>query len=654
MSTYSRLLSDIVHLLDQFDPQNNSTDHFISEIAEKYQAQGEAEQTFMVEVLSGCLYYRPLLDVVVNEFYLRDGRSFLRSEGNLYVVICYLATFRLKELGLKHFTKIIHSQSANKMHEFLRFLFDGLNLSTWIKDEWCQIYDIAYVNQMLIDPLLRWQPDINNLIDYLAHILANTISTKKESQPVTVPKEFNITKPKPQSIPMPEEIPLLQVQRKVPRSTYEPPKEQQLLEILKKRNRHRAEEHLMEANIDQFRCAMSWESNYKKRVLSEIMKEEEAKLKHKVQKARPTPAQMMENIPIKLNTAAILRENVLYERRVKKELQRLDQLIEIGYDPSKFEDVQKKKEKDFMEQQLADVQRRCLEGKILLEDAILAREARIKEKRKKAAQQKGETAEMMHKYTEAKRQEEKEAKELVERVVKGRHNTKQQRLKLQQDKQKMAKELNKETEEMLQQALEKTHEEFRKKSELTREIRALQMAPMFKHKLLDLTKPAGHNLLNEMSIIELRERLGLLKEAQIKAEEDKRDRILNEKQAKEQLLLDKLEQISLHREALSKKAVLRHREEEFKKLRSSDLVKNNQQLVELQKKLEEKRKEHHKLNKIRKTNTQGNIERGLGSSVANRKSKEIRWWKNMEESHENKVRMVQLRNMAASVTQKAS
>ncbi|GCB68407.1 hypothetical protein scyTo_0008223 [Scyliorhinus torazame] len=216
MSTYSRLLSDIVHLLDQFDPQNNSTDHFISEIAEKYQAQGEAEQTFMVEVLSGCLYYRPLLDVVVNEFYLRDGRSFLRSEGNLYVVICYLATFRLKELGLKHFTKIIHSQSANKMHEFLRFLFDGLNLSTWIKDEWCQIYDIAYVNQMLIDPLLRWQPDINNLIDYLAHILANTISTKKESQPVTVPKEFNITKPKPQSIPMPEEIPLLQVQRKVP------------------------------------------------------------------------------------------------------------------------------------------------------------------------------------------------------------------------------------------------------------------------------------------------------------------------------------------------------------------------------------------------------------------------------------------------------
>ncbi|XP_078070017.1 cilia- and flagella-associated protein 99 [Mustelus asterias] len=654
MSSYSRLISDIVHLLNQFDPQNNSTDHFINETAKKYQAQGEVEQTFIVEVLSGCLYYRPLLDVVVNEYYVQDGRTSLRSESNLYVVICYLATFRLKELGMKQFTKIINSQPVNKMHQFLRFFFDSLNLTSWIKDEWCQIYDVAYVNQKLIDPLLSWLPDINNLIDHLSKLLVNKISKKKESQPVTVPKEFNITKPKPQSIPMPEEIPLLQVQRKIPRSTYEPPKEQQLLEILKKKNRHRAEGHLMEANTDTFHCAMTRESNYKRRVLSEIMKEEEAKIKHKVRKARPVPSQMMENIPIKLNTAAILRENVLYERRVKEELQRIDQLIEAGRDPSKFNELRKKRDEEFIEQQLADVQRRCLEGKILLEDAILAREARIEENRKKAALQKEKTTEMMQEYTEKRLRKEKEAKELVERVVKGRHNTKQQKLKMQEEKQKMAKELNKETEEMLQQALEKTNEEIRKKSELIREIRAMQMAPTFKHKLLDLTKPAGHNLLNEMSIVELRERLGLLKEAQLKAEEDKRDRILNEKQAKEQLLLDKLQQISLHREALSKKAVIRHREEELKKLKSSNLLINNQQLAELQKKLEEKRKEHHKLNEIRNMNTQENLERSLGSSILNRKSKEIRWFKNMEDSRENKIQLLNLRRMASSVTQKAS
>lgn len=60
-----------------------------------------------------------------------------------------------------------------------------------------------------------------------------------------------------------------------------------------------------------------------------------------------------------------------------------------------------------------------------------------------------------------------------------------------------------------------------------------------------------------MSIVELRERLALLKEAQKKAEEEKRDQIIHEKQAKEQLLLDKLEQISQFRAALGRAATLR-------------------------------------------------------------------------------------------------
>lgn len=68
---------------------------------------------------------------------------------------------------------------------------------------------------------------------------------------------------------------------------------------------------------------------------------------------------------------------------------------------------------------------------------------------------------------------------------------------------------------------------------------------------------AGHRLNCEMSIVELRERLALLKEAERKAEEEKRDQILEEKQSQQQLLLDTLEQISLHRAAQGKAALLR-------------------------------------------------------------------------------------------------
>lgn len=40
--------------------------------------------------------------------------------------------------------------------QFLRFFFNPLNLSSWIKDEWSLIYETAHVMENWIDPLLRW------------------------------------------------------------------------------------------------------------------------------------------------------------------------------------------------------------------------------------------------------------------------------------------------------------------------------------------------------------------------------------------------------------------------------------------------------------------------------------------------------------------
>lgn len=51
--------------------------------------------------------------------------------------------------------------------------------------------------------------------------------------------------------------------------------------------------------------------------------------------------------------------------------------------------------------------------------------------------------------------------------------------------------------------------------------------------------------------------MSLLKEAERKAEEEKRDQILEKKQTKQQVLLDTIEQISLHRTALGKAALLK-------------------------------------------------------------------------------------------------
>ena len=48
------------------------------------QVRDESEQTFIVEVFSGCVRYNNILDVVLNGFYAKDGKNILKSEQNLY------------------------------------------------------------------------------------------------------------------------------------------------------------------------------------------------------------------------------------------------------------------------------------------------------------------------------------------------------------------------------------------------------------------------------------------------------------------------------------------------------------------------------------------------------------------------------------------
>lgn len=38
-----------------------------------------------MDILCGCLEYKTVLDVVVNAFYIRDGKSCLLSERNMYI-----------------------------------------------------------------------------------------------------------------------------------------------------------------------------------------------------------------------------------------------------------------------------------------------------------------------------------------------------------------------------------------------------------------------------------------------------------------------------------------------------------------------------------------------------------------------------------------
>ncbi|NWS04286.1 CFA99 protein, partial [Motacilla alba] len=561
------------------------------------------EEKFVLDTLAGCTEYKSILDVVVNAFYVQDGRYCPISERNLYIVICYVATFQLEEIGLQHFSRIVKSLDTAKMQQFLRFFFNDLHLNTWIKDEWSHFYDSVYVKENLIDPLLRWQPKVQQLIEKLTDKLSNRSTTVKTSR-VTQPKEFNLTVPKPRAIPPPSPAPLpvLPKRQPVPPSIYKPPKERKQLEEIKAKNIQKAKVSirflicvckgdpfslpvqgtiLTGRETDPFLpryLEVVWESVFTQ-YFEELTKQ-------------PQDLIQIDNIPIKLNTAAILREGALYQRKLEEELKRVENLQQGAGDPSEFLEWQKQMRGKDLEEQLAEIECRRLQGKLSYEEAVLAHQNVTQENKKKACLLREEKAELMHLYAEKRLQEQKEMKELVEQVMEGHKNVKQVKAKIQEYKQQIVQQVCEESGELLRQALEEKEEENRKRYELIQQIRAIESTPSIRHKFVDLTETSGHGLFGEMSVVELRERLALLKEAQKAAEEEKRDQIIHEKQAKEQLILDKLDQISQFRAELGRAAAFK--QEEKKKSQSGERPMKDERILNLQKKIAEKTMERKK------------------------------------------------------------
>ncbi|NXK86463.1 CFA99 protein, partial [Formicarius rufipectus] len=553
------------------------------------------EEKFVLATLAGCTEYKSLLDVVVNAFYAQDGRYCLLSERNLYIVICYLATFQLEELGLQHFSRIVKSLDTAKMQKFLRFFFNNLHLNTWIKDEWSHFYDSPYVKENLIDPLLRWQPKVQQLIVQLKNKLNNLTTTVKTST-VTQPKEFNLTVPKPRAIPLPlpTHLPVREKRRPVPPSTYKPPKEKKQLEAIKEKNLQEAHVSIMflfysflPSKLVLLYCC----------IFTRTFSETNLLLLHLIT-LRLFLYRVLEfvssidNIPIKLNTAAILREGALYQRKMEEELKRVENLQQGAGEPSEFLEWQKQMRGKDLEEQLAEIECRRLQGKLSHEEAVLARQNVIQENKKKADLLREEKAELMHQHAEKRLQKQKEMKELAEQVMEGHKNVKQVKTKLQEYKHQIAQQVSEESGELLRRALEEEEEKAKKRYELIQQIRALESVPGSRHKFVDLTETGGHGLFGEMSIVELRERLALLKETQKAAEEEKRDQIIHEKQAKEQLILEKLDQISQFRAELGRAAALKS--EKKRKSQSGEKPVKDERILTLQKKIVEKKKERKK------------------------------------------------------------
>ncbi|XP_050399587.1 cilia- and flagella-associated protein 99 [Patella vulgata] len=584
--SHGQILQHCSYILDTYDSGMVSVEEHIQQYFENNQILEEDIVTFVIEVFSGCVRYSSVIKVVIDGFYIKDGKIALRAEQGLYSVLCYLILFRLDELGVSQLRKFVYSQDINRIYKLLNFFLDEKNLLTWIRDKWCSLYENSFVQTVLLSPLMRWHPELLDLLNQMKDRIENKVKAKKKQTPTTEVKPFNITQPRARQVPLPEVIPKVAAHKPVPKHIYRTPSELDTLNLVKEANRRKAEEHLMEASRMQFACANTEKSEKTKEIMSNIMAEQDAKLDFDKNKINRAPPPIKEKA-VKLNTATILREGLLYQRREAEVIKKLENLEAGAKDTTPFLKWQSEMRQRDLEVQLAEIERRRFAGKLSYEEAIIARQNLTKENQQRVLEMKEETQQIMQEYLERRFKEEQEMRHLVEQTMQGHKNTKTSMKKLQEYKQSIVQEVNEESRELMKLALEKAEEDMRRKMELISEIRAMEAVPVIRFKFVDLTSTAGVGLLSEMSIAELRERLCLMKTAEKEEEELKRDEILASKQAKDQLLLDTLETISKHRTEQTKSAAIRF--EERKKNKDKKIEIKDEKLTELQRKLEEKK-----------------------------------------------------------------
>ncbi|XP_054580243.1 cilia- and flagella-associated protein 99 [Eptesicus fuscus] len=627
MGYHGKCIETVIEQLDRFRPEKDSAEQLLEDAAASLQALSLGKQAFVLEVLSGCLEYRKPLAVVVDAFYAQEGRLCLWADYNRFLVTCYLATFQLQELGFQLFSSIIKSQPADKMRKFLGFFFNPLNLNSWVQDEWSLIYEKELVKTWTA-PLLRWQPEVQGLINQLEGAVA--IQPPPSKAKATKPKKFNLTVPRPRAIPIPEPVPVVAKPKPVPRGTYQSPREPRVLEMTKSFNRRKAEELLLKANLEEMRCAMPWA---RREPLLQGSRKLRLRCSPLIRQSPKLTFYPPNEVPVKLNTTAILREGALYRRQVEKELQRVDRLMDGAGDFSEFLEWQQKMQaKDRAEQRAADACRR-LQGQLSREEAALARQQLLQHNQRRAAQKKEEMAELMQRCAQRRLQEERSAKERVEQAVEEQKNIKAAQMKLLRDRRQAAQELTAETLALHQRGAEAAREEQQRRCELIAHLRAVETQPTRKGKLVDLTQIPGHGLEGEMSVVELRERLALLKEAQQREKEEKRDQIIQGKRARSQELQAALERISLCRAAMGRSAALRSRGQE------ETPPARDERVQELQRRMEE-------VAERRRQAAQLTVPASRAARPKPRAQLEAQHWLKLEQSRERRLRALQLESSA--------
>jgi hypothetical protein len=94
----------------------------------------------------------------------RHSSSTNRNDSTLYMIFGYLSFFRLEELAIEDYRKLVLSQDSVKMHVFLQFVFNADSLREHVRSEWMNLYDFTYIDEKIIGVIEKNLPNVSEIL----------------------------------------------------------------------------------------------------------------------------------------------------------------------------------------------------------------------------------------------------------------------------------------------------------------------------------------------------------------------------------------------------------------------------------------------------------------------------------------------------------
>ena len=459
------------------------------------------------------------------------------------------------------------------MNELFTYLFDENVLKNKLREKWIKLYDFNFVDKEIIGGLLTTKKNISDLLTFiynkatasnltveqkeeeeqkeeqipgaLSIAPSTTLKTKtkieekkgekleketaktKSFKKVTIPVPFNLSENKPRILQEPMAISNQIKIKPLPLADY---KKTSLKEIEEKRKEQL--EIIKKNIIEKNKKAKGFDLQTDKRPMNfdRIKEEVENKIQSTLQfdnKYMNPPKDFSKyEADVKYNKAAIIREEYLIDKKNKEEEAALNKILIEKKDSKEFERWQSemKIKDDIIKMQ--EIEKRKLELELNREVASTYMQRRIQKNQLKAAEHKKQEIINMKKKAEEKAEDIKQKKQVIKEIKKEQENVAKQKIQKKKENQELYKNRKKEFNELNLIAKEERKIYLERRDDLIRQIRELEKLPIKRTTGFDPTETPGYGLLEEMSLVELRERLALQKrmhadEIKSKKEENK-------------------------------------------------------------------------------------------------------------------------------------